>query len=46
MRHRDLKSFYLNYICNHVRKEFPRCLSYNRFVGRQAMVGLHLLLFL
>ena len=27
MRHRDLKSFYLGYVCNHMRREFP-----NRFV--------------
>ena len=46
MRHRDLKSFYLGYVCNHMRKEFPHRLSYNRFVERQAKVGLHLLLFL
>ena len=46
MRHRDLKSFYLGYICNHMRSEFPHHLSYNRFVERQAKVGLHLLLFL
>ena len=46
MRHRDLKSFYLGYVCNHMRKEFPNRLSYNRFVERQAKVGLHLLLFL
>lgn len=46
MRYRDLKSFYLGYVCNHMRKEFPDRLSYNRFVERQAKVGLHLLLFL
>ena len=46
MQHRNFKSFYLGYICNHMRKEFPNCLSYNRFVERQATVGLHLLLFL
>lgn len=46
MRQRDLKSFYLGYVCNHMRKEFPHRLSYNRFVERQAKVGLHLLLFL
>ena len=46
MRHRDLKSFYLGYVCNHMRKEFPHRLSYNRFVERQAKVGLRLLLFL
>ena len=42
---RDLKSFYLGYICQHMRKEFPHVISYNRFVERQAKVGLHLLLF-
>lgn len=44
-RFRDLKSFYLGYICQHRRKEFPHVISYNRFVERQAKVGLHLLLF-
>ena len=44
MHHRDLKSFY--HICNHMRREFPNRLSYNRFVERQAKVGLQLLLFL
>lgn len=45
-RHRDLKAFYLGYICLHMRQEFPVRLSYNRFVERQAKVALHLLLFL
>ena len=45
-RHRDLKAFYLGYICQHMRQEFPIRLSYNRFVERQAKVALHLLLFL
>lgn len=45
-RFRDLKSFYLGYVCQHMRNEFPHPLSYNRFVERQAQVGLHLLLFL
>ena len=31
MRHRDLKSFYLGYVCNHIRNELPNRLSYNRF---------------
>ena len=44
-RFRDIKSFYLGYICQHMRKEFPHVISYNRFVERQAKVGLHLLLF-
>ena len=45
-RFRDLKSFYLGYICQHMRGDFPHRLSYNRFVERQAQVALHLLLFL
>ena len=45
-RFRDLKSFYLGYVCQHMHKDFPNPVSYNRFVERQAQVGLHLLLFL
>lgn len=45
-RFRDLKSFYLGYIYQHMHREFPHRLSYNRFVERQAQVALHLLLFL
>ena len=41
-----MKSFYLGYVCQHMRNEFPHTLSYNRFVERQAQVGLHILLFL
>lgn len=44
--HRDLKAFYLGYICQHMRGDFPNSLSYNRFVERQAKVAIHLLLFL
>ena len=44
-RFRDLKSFYLDCICQHMRKKVPHVISYNRFVERQAKVGLHLLLF-
>lgn len=43
---RDLKSFYIGYVCQHMRKEFPNTVSYNRFVERQSQVLLHLLLFL
>lgn len=46
MRHRDLKTFYLGYVCYHMREYFPNRLSYNRFVERQASVAVHLLLFL
>lgn len=45
-RFRDLKSFYIGYVCQHMHREFPHTLSYNRFVERQTQVGLHLLLFL
>lgn len=45
-RMRDLKSFYLGYIKNHCKQEFPKQLSYNRFVERQTSVGVLLLLFL
>ena len=38
-RFRELKSFYLGYVCKHMHKEFPRTLSYNRFVERQMSVG-------
>lgn len=44
--YRDLKTFYLGYICQHMRSEFPARISYNRFVERQTKVALHLLLFL
>ena len=37
---RDLKTFYLGYICNHMRKEFPNVISYNRFVERQTNVAM------
>ena len=46
MHFRDLKSFYLGYVCQHMRKEIPHTVSYNCFVERQAQVSLHLLLFL
>ena len=45
-RFRDLKSFYLGYICQHMRGDFPHRISHNRFVERQAQVALHLLPFL
>ena len=45
-RFREFKSFYLGYICQHMYRDFPHRLSYNRFVEWQAQVALHLLLFL
>ena len=32
MRHRDFKYFYFFYVCQHMRIELPRLVSYNRFV--------------
>ena len=46
MRNRDLKTFYLGYVCNHMRKDFSNRLFYNRFVERQASIAVHLLLFM
>ena len=46
MRHRDPKTFYLGYVCSHMREDFLNRLSYNRFVERRASVAVHLLLFL
>ena len=43
---RDLKTFYLGYVCQHMRGDFPNRISYNRFVERQTKVALHLMLFL
>lgn len=44
--HRNLKAFYLGYIKQHCQEEFPKQLSYNRFVERQTSVGIYLLLYL
>lgn len=30
--YRDFKTFYLNYVCQHLRSEFPKLVSYSRFV--------------
>ena len=43
---RDLNSFYIGYVCQHMRKDFPYTVSYKRFVERQSQVLLGLLLFL
>lgn len=31
-RYRDFKTFYLAYVCRHLRAEFPRLVSYHRFI--------------
>ena len=43
-RFRDLKSFYLGFIYQNMRGDFPHRLSYNRFVAHQVQVVLRLLL--
>ena len=43
---RTLKAFYLGWVCTHGRADFPRVLSYSRFVERQQQVLPKLLLFL
>ena len=43
---RTLKAFYLGWVCTHGRADFPRMLSYSRFVERQQQVLPKLLLFL
>ena len=30
--YRDFKTFYLNHVCQHLRSEFPKLVSYSRFV--------------
>lgn len=37
--YRDQRSFYLGHICQHMHKDFPNLVSYNRFVEHQAQVG-------
>ena len=45
-RTRNLKHFYLFYVCKHLQNEFPKCVSYNRFVELQQRVALPLVIFL
>lgn len=42
---KNMKSFYLFYVQKHMQKEFPRTVSYNRFVEMQSKVGVHLAIF-
>ena len=32
MGYRNFKTFYIQYVCGHLRKYFPKCPSYNRFL--------------
>lgn len=43
---RNLKAYYLYYVVKHMNAEFPRLVSYNRFVELQQRVVLPLVLFL
>lgn len=43
---RNLKHYYLFYVCKHLNRDFPRLVSYNRFVELQQRVALPLVLFL
>lgn len=43
---RNLKHFYLHYVCKHMKQEFPARVSYNRFVELSYKVCLPMTLFL
>ena len=43
---RNLKHFYLHYVSEHLRKEFPRLVSYNRFVELQQKATMPMAIFL
>jgi hypothetical protein len=43
---RNLKHYYLFYVCKHLTGDFPRLVSYNRFVELQQRILLPLVLFL
>lgn len=44
--YRTLKHFYLDHVCTNLTSEFPKTVSYNRFVELQKDCGLHLMMFL
>jgi len=44
--YRNLKHYYLFYVRQHLNKEFPKLVSYNRFVELQQQVAFPLVLFL
>jgi len=43
---RNLKHFYLFYVCKHLKSEFPNIVSYNRFVELQQRIIMPLVIFL
>lgn len=42
---RNFKHYYLNYVCKHLKNEFPDLVSYNRFVELQSRCGIAFMLF-
>ena len=45
-RYRDIKSFYINYIQQHCKRDFPHTVSYNRFVELQQKALIPMAVFL
>ena len=43
---RNFKNFYQNYVCMHLKKEFPKLVSYNRFVALMPTILLFLSMYL
>lgn len=43
---RNLKAYYLGYVCKHLNKVFPKLVSYNRFVELEQKVLFSLVIFL
>lgn len=46
LRFRDFKTFYTQYVMKHLRKEFPKLVSYNRFVELMPSILLPLCFFI
>ena len=44
--YRNFKAFYLEYVCRHLRREFPKLVSYSRFVTLMPQMGMPLYVFL
>src|SRR5215510_16220743 len=43
---RNFKTYYNQHVCQHLRKEFPKLVSYQRFVELQSELALPLTIFL
>jgi transposase len=44
--YRNFKAFYLEYVCRHLHREFPKLVSYSRFVTLMQQMGIPLYVFL